>query len=99
MDLVCGAGKIPDAAVATLTQSMMVAWGELMVGRRAKIPGDTSGSSDETVRMALDGEGRIVAGLGKFDALQVLYATESGVRASVDGEIDLVTRVKNFELP
>ncbi|KAG7672679.1 hypothetical protein Ndes2526B_g08792 [Nannochloris sp. 'desiccata'] len=33
MDLVCGAGKIPDSVVGDITAGMMVAWGQVMIKR------------------------------------------------------------------
>jgi hypothetical protein len=45
MDLVCGAGKIPDSTVAEITAGMMVAWGQVMIKHSSST---SSGSTRST---------------------------------------------------
>ena len=111
MDLVCAAGEVPDAAVAEITAAMMVTWGEVMVRRQHQLPqlpnddGDDSSAPQQQqqppIQMGLDRDGRVVAGVASFSAMQALYATESALRAAVVGKVksaDFATRVKNFEM-
>lgn len=116
MDLVCAAGKVPDAAVAELAKAMMVAWGEAMVrGDNGSInrassdsngrTGGGHGASDDArgrLRLGVDRDGNLVAGMAPFNALQLLYATEAAARKAIksrqEHELQLATRAKNFEL-
>lgn len=107
MDLVCVAGKVPDVVVAELTGAMIVAWGEEMVRRGWRVGGGGDGGIDphtdpRHLRMGLDANGNLVAGVGTFDSMQMLFATEMNVRNEIRVrlgiDIDLSMRAKNFEL-
>jgi hypothetical protein len=118
MDAICAVGSAPDASVAELTQAAMVAWAETMVrhsgsssssgGSRGSGDGRAGGSPPqqqappERVRMGLDSDGNIVAGLASWDAASRLFATGEQARqllaASGGGKLDFTMRLKNFEI-
>jgi dienelactone hydrolase len=50
MDLVCGAGKIPDSVVAEITAGMMVAWGQVMIKRGGSNSNSDDGNSDGSMK-------------------------------------------------
>jgi hypothetical protein len=102
MDLVCAAGRTPDAAVAELTRALLVVWAETMVRGpppAAAAAGGGSGGGDGALRCGLDGSGSLVAGLASFDSLQALYATEAALRRGEGvAPLEVTTRLKNFVL-
>lgn len=95
MDLVCLAGKVPDLSVSSLTQAMMVAWGDLFMTQS-----DLSSSSSSS-----SGADGAVAGEPKHNSkpkvpinkLATLYATETRIRGT-DESLNFETRAKNFDL-
>jgi hypothetical protein len=117
MDAICAVGSAPDASVAELTQAAMVAWAETMVRHSGSGRGSSSGGSadrraggsapqqqgpPERVRMGLDSDGNIVAGLASWDAASRLFATGEQARqllaASGGSKLDFTMRLKNFEI-
>lgn len=101
----------------------MVAWAETMVRGAECDRGSSNNSSDAgsgagsgadisaselPLRMGIDSDGRLVAGVATFDAVQRLFATEEAVEellrrggggaAALEG-VQLSTRLKNFLLP
>jgi hypothetical protein len=104
-----------------LVQAMMVAWAETMV-RGAGLPNvaASAGAAGEggsapappPLKMGVDTNGRIVAGVAGFDAVQRLFATEEHAkevlrrggllgREGVEGsgpQLRISTRLKNFSL-
>ena len=119
MDAICAFGSARDASVAELTQAAMVAWAETMV-RHSGSSSSSGGSVDdraggsppqqqglpERVRMGLDSDGNIVAGLASWDAAARLFATSEQARQLLAatggggrrGELDFTVRLKNFEI-
>ena len=115
LDAVCAVGDAPDAGVRELTQAMMVAWAETMVrgagGAQQPDPGSSSsnGGGDapppppSALRVGLDADGNVVAGVASFDAARALFASEAAARALLaagsGGErLRVSTRLKNFSM-
>lgn len=126
MDAICAVGAAPDASVVALTQAAMVAWAETMVrddsarlvgGSRAGSAAGDAGdgqpaapSPPPRLRMGVDSDGNVVAGLASWDAASLLFATEKQARellaasaGSAGGSrgaaaLDFTIRLKNFQM-
>eukprot|EP00887_Chlorella_sp_A99_P006086 scaffold22.g6086.t1 len=116
MDSLCAAGEANDAAVREVAQAAMVVWAEMFVRpaprgpRQASAAGGDGGggsvaASSMSLRVGLDADGNLVAGVGSFDAMRRLFATEEAARTLLvrsgkggGGGLQLSTRLKNFSL-
>lgn len=86
-DNFCVAGSVDDSKVVALTQSCLVAWAECWV-RDNQQPTENS-SSSKRMRMGVNKEGELVAGVPSFDPGVALFSTEGTVQEKLLQEAGL----------